>query len=155
MRVVLSTLVAFLLVSMSVPAEARRTSDHDYRYEQIWSSAVRLLRVDYGFNIRDRDRGIGFVLFDYQDHGRTYPGSLEVVRAEIGGQQKVRVTLNIPAQPSYVERMILDRLQRKLRADFGEPITRPVAREPIVEEAPEEDARDEDTEDDSDRDGRS
>lgn len=151
MRVVLSALVAFLLASTSIPAEARRSSDHDYRYEQIWSSAVRLLRVDYGFRIRDRDRDIGFVLFDYQEHGRTYPGSLEVVRAEVGGQQKVRVTLNIPAQPSYVERMVLDRLQRKLRADFGEPIRRPVVREPIVEEAPSDDAENDDDDDERER----
>jgi hypothetical protein len=36
--------------------------------------------------------------------------------------------MQIPTMPSYIEQMLMDRLGRKLLADFGEPL-RPSARE--------------------------
>jgi hypothetical protein len=124
----LLVLLAFVLV-LPATASARRSDSHAYRYEQVWSAALRLLRVDYGFPIRDRDEDVGFVLFDYVGTGRAVPGSLEVVRTRQNDQDVVRVTLNIPAMPAYVERMILDKLQRKLREEFGEPLAPPPPRE--------------------------
>jgi hypothetical protein len=124
----LLVLLAFVFV-LPATASARRSDSHAYRYEQVWSAALRLLRVDYGFPIRDRDEDVGFVLFDYVGTGRAVPGSLEVVRTRQNDQDVVRVTLNIPAMPAYVERMILDKLQRKLREEFGEPLAPPPPRE--------------------------
>lgn len=139
----LLVLLAFVLV-LPATASARRSDSHAYRYEQVWSAALRLLRVDYGFPIRDRDEDVGFVLFDYQGTGRTaVPGSLEVVRTRQGERDVVRVTLNIPAMPAYVERMILDKLQRKLREEFGEPLPAPP---PRPAEEPEEDDEEEEAE---------
>ncbi len=125
--------VAALLVAPRV-AEARQDSELAYPYEQVWGTAVRLLRVDYGFPIRDRDEDIGFVLFDYQDHGRSFQGSLEVIRTGDDARPGVRVVLQIPSMPSYIERMLLDRLQRKLREDFGIPVPPPSPAPPV--EAP-------------------
>ena len=131
-----------LLLSWIAPglpsAQARRTDSHRYRYEQVWTAAVRLIRVDYGFNIRDKDRDIGYLLFDYQDHGRTYPGSLELVRTR---NEHVRVTLHVPSMPSYVERMLLDRLKRKLREELGQPLPPPRRAPP---EPPDEDSQPQD-----------
>lgn len=111
------------------PVGARRSDAHAYRYPQVWSSAIRLLRVDYGFPIRDRDPEIGFLLFDYTDRGRSHPGSLEIVPFESeSGQTQIRVTLSIPAMPAYVERMVLDKLERKLREDHGAPLRAPRTR---------------------------
>lgn len=76
-------------------------------------------------SIRDRDRDIGYLLFDYPHGNRTVPGSIEFVEVEEAGRPQVRVTLNIPAMPAYVERMILDRLSRKLREDHGRPLPPP------------------------------
>jgi hypothetical protein len=136
----LLVLLAFVFV-LPATASARRSDSHAYRYEQVWSAALRLLRVDYGFPIRDRDEDVGFVLFDYVGTGRAVPGSLEVVRTRQNDQDVVRVTLNIPAMPAYVERMILDKLQRKLREEFGEPLAPPPPREEA--EASDEEASEE------------
>lgn len=145
----LLVLLAFVFV-LPATASARRSDSHAYRYEQVWSAALRLLRVDYGFPIRDRDEDVGFVLFDYVGTGRAVPGSLEVVRTRQNDQDVVRVTLNIPAMPAYVERMILDKLQRKLREEFGEPLAPPPPREEA--EASDEEASEEDEAETSDGD---
>ncbi len=119
-------LACLALLSTPSGAGARRTDAHAYRFEQVWSTAIRLLRVDYGFPVRDRDPDIGYLLFDYTDRGRSHPGSLELVPFEAdNGQPQVRVTLSVPAMPAYIERMILDKLERKLREDHGEPLPAP------------------------------
>ncbi|MCA9534023.1 MAG: hypothetical protein KC593_10095 [Myxococcales bacterium] len=106
----------------AAPAAARRTTDLGYRYDQVWTAAVRLVRVDYGFTVTERDQELGFVMFDYIESGRTYGGSIEVLRtADALGRDRVRVVVVIQGQPEYVERMIMDRLERKLRGDYGAP----------------------------------
>lgn len=138
-------LMLFLIVMFTFPAAARRSDDHAYQFEQVWGTVVRLVRVDYGFEVRDRDPDIGYVLFDYRDGNRTYPGSFELIRTEVRGQSQVRVTLQVPAMPSYIERMMLDKLQRKLLEDYGQPL--PPPRATPVRERNDDDA-DDDSEDD-------
>ena len=124
-------LIAASLLAPSL-ASARRERELAYRYEQVWSSAVRLLRVDYQFPIADRDEQNGFLLFEYRDpQGRTYQASLELVPLTRDGQTTVRVVTNVPSMPSYVESILIDRLEAKLRQDFGAPVrrTRPAAPE--------------------------
>ena len=126
-----------LLVAIQLPtvgAEARAANTYRYPFEQLWGATVRLLRVDYGFTIRDRDRDIGYVLFDYQEQGRTVPGSVEFIRGEEGVGAETRVTIQIPAMPSYISQMVLQRLNRKLRTDFGEPPRRERRPEPSPSE---------------------
>ncbi len=146
-------MLAIVLALAASPgaASARQTKELQYPFEQVWGTAVRLLRVDYGFPIRDRDEDIGFVLFDYVDAGRTYQGSVEIVRVEPRENTSVRrrpgttlelpgvrVAMHIPSMPSYVERMLLDRLERKLREDYGLPVQPPRRpAEPPAEEPPE------------------
>ena len=115
-------LVLFTLLLTPEPAVARRTIDMGYRYEQIWTAAVRLVRVDYGFNVTERDQELGFVMFEYVEAGQTFNGSIEVLRtADTLGRDRVRVVVVVQGQPEYVERMITDRLERKLRGDYGAP----------------------------------
>ncbi len=148
--------MAVIALALLLPdsASARRSDAHAYRFEQVWSTAIRLLRVDYGFPVRDRDQDIGYLLFDYTDRGRSHPGSLELVPFEAqNGQSQIRVTLSIPAMPAYVERMVLDKLKRKLRDDHGEPL-RPPRRveEPVSDEEEDEGSDDDEEEDGSDED---
>ncbi len=148
--------MAVIALALLLPdsASARRSDAHAYRFEQVWSTAIRLLRVDYGFPVRDRDQDIGYLLFDYTDRGRSHPGSLELVPFEAqNGQTQIRVTLSIPAMPAYVERMVLDKLKRKLRDDHGEPL-RPPRRveEPVSDEEEDEGSDDDEEEDGSDED---
>ncbi|AKF06912.1 hypothetical protein [Sandaracinus amylolyticus] len=113
-------------------ARARVQTDYAYAWAQVWQASVRLVRVDLGCPITDRDEEIGYVMFDYADAGRTHAGSIELVRTTgSDGIERVRAVVQIPSMPSWVERMLLDRLSRKLREDFGEPprLARPVRSE--------------------------
>lgn len=146
LRFLLPLLLAGMLAGPSV-ASARRSDVYAYRYEQAWSTVIRLLRVDYGFPVRDRDREIGYLLFDYLDHGRPHQGSIELVRLPgQRGYEEVRVTLNIPEMPSYIERMLQERFERKLREDHGSPLQRP---RPIERPEPEPEEEDETSEEES------
>jgi len=112
-----------LLAVFAAPglARARVQGDYTYQWAQVWQAAVRLVRVDLQCPITDRDEEIGYVMFTYREAGRDHAGSVELVRAQgSNGAERVRVVVQIPAMPSYVERMILDRLTRKLREDFGD-----------------------------------
>lgn len=143
-RLLLALALSIATVSLAPPvAEARVTGETAYSYEQTWQTAVRLLRVDLQCPITDRDEEMGFVLFEYTSQGRTYPGSVEIVRStDARGEEHIRVTVQVPAMPSYVERMVFDRLTRKLREDYGDVRTRrrpqPPAAPPPEETPPEE-----------------
>ncbi|MFT5358654.1 MAG: hypothetical protein ACI9KE_005893 [Polyangiales bacterium] len=145
MRKIGSVLILALALLVPSFSSARRSDVHSYRYEQMWRSVVRLVRVDYGFTVRDRDEEVGYLLFDYVDSGRTHPASFELVRVQEDGREQVRVAVSIPAMPSYIERMLLDRLQRKLREEHGQPMPAP---RPAAPAAPDEDDS-EDEEDDN------
>jgi hypothetical protein len=131
-------------------AHAKKQADHRYRFEQVWSAAIRMVRVDLRFPVQDQDPATGFMLFDWVEHNRQYPGSIELVRTDVDGVPHVRVVVQVPSMPSYVEQMLLDRLARKLTDEFGEPPpSPPPARpEPPPAERPGDD-------EDDDRGGRS
>jgi hypothetical protein len=50
-----------------------------------------------------------------------YPGSVELVCIADQGGGQIRVVIQIPAMPSYIERMLLDKLEKKLVDEFGQP----------------------------------
>jgi hypothetical protein len=110
-------------------AEARQSIDLPYPVEQSWNAAIRLVRVDMGFTITERDRESGFLLFTYRDTTRSSPASIELIATDVGGVAGVRVVVQIAQMPSYMERHLLTRLDRKLHDDYGEP-RRPPPREP-------------------------
>jgi hypothetical protein len=110
-------------------AEARQWTDLPYPIEQSWNAAIRLVRVDMGFSITERDRDSGFLLFTYRDTTRSSPASIELIATDVGGVPGVRVVVQIAQMPSYMERHLLTRLDRKLHDDYGEP-RRPLPREP-------------------------
>ena len=117
--------VALTLVLAPATALARTSQDYPYPVDQAWNASLRLVRVDLRCPVTDRDQDSGYLLFDYVDGSHTYPGSVELVHTRVEGRDGARVVVQIPAMPSYVERMILDRLARKLVEDFGEPAPAP------------------------------
>lgn len=124
------------------PASARSSDEYTYTYEQLWRASVRLIAVDLRFPITERDPEIGYLLFDYRDQGREHHGSLELVRTtDSNGAAQVRVVVQVPTMPTYVERMLLDRLGRKLGSDYGQPpaAQRPVAQRPGAPTPPADD----------------
>lgn len=121
-------LAAAMTVCLPSLVQARKDTEVRYRFDQVWGATVRLVRVDYRFPIRDRDEEVGYLLFEYKDGNRSYPGSFELIQTRVHGEDRVRIQLTIPAMPGYIERMMLDKLEKKLEDDYGEPP--PPRREP-------------------------
>ncbi|MCA9603770.1 MAG: hypothetical protein R3A78_16880 [Polyangiales bacterium] len=117
-------LLGCLLAVPSVAA-AKQTQNFEYRFSQVWSSAYRLIRVDMACRITDRDDEIGFLMFEYSDGRDWFPGSAQLVQVKERGKDVIRVEVQIPEQPSYIEIMILDKLRKKLLEEYGEPIVGP------------------------------
>jgi hypothetical protein len=112
---------AFVLALPSL-AFARSESEFAYPVSQVWTIAIRLLRIDLDCPISEKDKDEGYFFFEYRDDKRTFPGSAELIPATVSGVKGVRVVIQLPALPRYVERMILDRLARKLDQELGRPI---------------------------------
>lgn len=119
-----------LLLLLPAPAAAKSTKNMTYGFNAIWTTAVRLLRADRGYKITDRDKDSGYILFVYPGRGsvKECTAALEIVPSlDDNGYEVIRVQLEIAHQASYVELDLLDRLERKLREERGEP---PPARKP-------------------------
>jgi hypothetical protein len=114
------------------PAVARSVRDEPYPYETTWNAALRLLRVDLGCTINERDPEVGYFTFTWREGTRSYPGSVEIVRTQVDGRAGSRVIVQVPLMPTYVETLVLSRLGRKLRTEFGEPPPLPRRPEPPV-----------------------
>jgi len=106
-------------------AQAKRDQSFRYPYSRVWGSAMRMMRVDFESPITEKDQESGYFLFDFPDGGKSYPGSVELVRSTEGGVETVRVAIQVAALPTYVEQMLLDRLTRKLSQEFGDPTAPP------------------------------
>jgi len=111
--------VSILVWSNEVRASAGYSSP--YTLDQTYSTALRLLRVDLGLKVTEKDAENGYILFEYtspESGKRVCAGAIELVKSK----QHVQVTVQIPAMPQYHEQMIADALSRKLTADYGEPV---------------------------------
>ena len=108
-------------------AQARREQTYPYPFSRVWTAAVRMLRVDFESPITEKDKDSGYFLFNFADSGKLRPGSIEVIRVQEGNVESVRVVVQVPALPNYVEQMLLDRLARKLGQDYGQPPVTQVA----------------------------
>jgi hypothetical protein len=115
--------MAAMIVASASQVQARSGRDLDYRAEVIWPAALRLLRVELGYSLVERDQEAKYLLFQYQQGPETYRGSLELVeRRHEDGRRVVRVFVSLPTLPSYVELHLIDRLERKLRDEVGPPL---------------------------------
>ena len=113
-----------LLVGLAPAAHAKSNKRLGYRFDTVWSSAVRLIRVDRGYTLKDKDKENGFILFVFPGSGavKACPASMELVRVRgQSGEPLIQVQLNIAHQPSYVEIHLLDTLERKLQQEQGPP----------------------------------
>jgi hypothetical protein len=121
---VVAALSAPALVTLTGPeAEASVAYESRYTFEQTFGSALRLLRVDLGCKITEKDVDNGYLLFDYtstESGKQIHHGSVEVVRT----RQGARVSVQLSSLPRYHEQMIVDALARKLLAEHGDPPTR-------------------------------
>jgi hypothetical protein len=120
-----------LAVCLSAPtAHARREATFNYPYSRVWTTAIRLLRVDFESRITEKDKDDGYFLFEFPDRGKSYAGSVELIATHKDDVESVRVVLTIQALPTYVESMLMDRLARKLIQEFGAPPERKPEKKP-------------------------
>ncbi len=113
--------LAIGVASPAVPArvEARTGSSK----AQAYHGALRYLRVDLGYEVTEKDADAAYVLFRFQASGKREPvnGSVEIV--ETGDEVKLMV--QIAELPGYYETVLRDGLLRKLRDEYGEPVSKP------------------------------
>jgi hypothetical protein len=123
--------LSVVLFAASV-AEGKTAYDSPYGYDRTWNAALRLVRVDLGLKVLEKDDANGYVLFEYRSspsEKKTASGSFELIRGSGGSTRPddVRVVVQVPQMPRYHEQVLLDELAQKMRAEYGEA---PAPREP-------------------------
>lgn len=129
---------ALLIVAVGTPAAARTAATVPYPIADVFPTAVRFLRIDRGYTVREKDEPSGYVLFEYADGARTHKGSLELVRVTDGdGRDATRVVFTLPDLPRHHEQVLVDKLAAKLRDERGTPPPpkRPVEDRPAAPDA--------------------
>jgi hypothetical protein len=110
--------VAGLLASQL--AAARVEADSQYTKAEVYSTALRYLRVDLGYKVLEKDPDAAYLLFEYvpvQDKKDAGKGSIQIVQTE----DDVKIYVEIPKMPTYHEMVLRDGLLRKLHEEYGDP----------------------------------
>jgi hypothetical protein len=109
------------LILFSGLALARATSEVPYAQPEVYSTALRFLRVDKGCKIIDQDANAAFVIFECADGEKPKRGSLEIWKSAAGAH----LQLTLGDDPHYMELRWLELLERKLREERGTPPAAP------------------------------
>jgi len=121
-------LAAFAAALLTLPALswARSLQTVPYPMASVWPGAVRFLRVDRDFPIREKDESAGYILFDHTDSPKLCKASLELIAVtDPQGRDATRLVVSIPDLPRRYETMLLDKLAAKIRDDNGPPAPPP------------------------------
>jgi len=132
-RRVFAALCAYVVLAVCLPApaaHARREATFNYPYSRVWTTAIRLMRVDFESQITEKDKDDGYFLFEFPDRGKSFAGSIELIASHKDEAESVRVVLTIQALPTYVESMLMERLAKKLLQEFGPPPERKPEKRP-------------------------
>ncbi|RLB53068.1 MAG: hypothetical protein DRI90_21555 [Deltaproteobacteria bacterium] len=139
-----SLLVAVALFAIALthasPGAAKSNHESHYNYQQTFGTALRLVKVDLDLQVTETNGEWGYFLFVYtsrESGKRKNRGSFSFVRR---GQQ-VHVVLQIPQMPSYHERVIMQKLTRKLAEEHGAP---PEAKDEPVDDEDDDDSAEDD-----------
>jgi len=128
--------LAVALAVSPLVADAKATYESPYGYERTWNAALRLVRVDNGWKVTEKDEASGYILFEYRspENAKATPGSFELVRGR-DADAPVSVVVQLTQMPRYHEQLLVDALASKMRREYGEP---PARRAPAL--PPEADA---------------
>lgn len=134
-RRLLGPFVGLLLAAAFCSNSASAKSSQDLRYtrSQIFSGALRYLRIDLGYEVTEKDPDAAYLLFRYVPQGKNEPtfGAVEIIERD----KSVQLSIKLPAMPTYHEAVIRDGLVQKLRDEYGAEPKRP---EPEEKEKPKE-----------------
>ena len=117
-------IVGYVASSATHTASASVSHTCPYSLQQTFSAALRLLRIDNGFVVTERDPDAAYIMFLYESRdgsARTSPGAIEMVPSE----NSTRVIIRLPQMPRYHEDVLLNSLKRKLEADYNSPTPKP------------------------------
>jgi hypothetical protein len=120
---ILSGIAVTGAIALTAPgADARSTLESPYGYDRTWNAALRLVRVDNGWKVTEKDDQNGYLLFEYKSPESVKPisGSLELVRGR-DGDGPVSVLVQLPQMPQYHEQVMLDALSSKMKREYGDP----------------------------------
>jgi hypothetical protein len=120
-------LIAWAIALASSWAEARSSFDSAYGFDRTYNAALRLVRIDLGLKVTEKDDQSGYLVFDYKsvDTGnKVSSGSMEFIRPH-EPEGPVRVVVQLPQMPRYHEQVLVDALVRKMHQDYGEPPDHP------------------------------
>jgi hypothetical protein len=115
--------IAAAMVCALVPigtADAKAGFESPYTLAQTYNAALRLVRVDLGLTVTEKDPSIAYVLFDYkstESGTRVLPGSIQML--DTG--RTVKVVVQLGQMPRYHEQVVADALAKKLRDEYGDP----------------------------------
>lgn len=124
-----AVVVSTLLVSSQ--ALAKSLYESPYSYRQSFGTALRLVKVDLGYQVTEVNSDWGYVLFEYvsADSGaRKNRASIQLVESE--GTGTVQIAVQMPQMPSFHEELILEKLKQKLQEEHGAPPERAKKKEP-------------------------
>lgn len=122
-RTFLSIALAAGLMLSSVRGVAAPSGQVTYTKAQVYSAALRYLRIELRYDITEKDPDAAYLLFEYHPLGQKVKrfGAVEIIEQARG----VRLVVRLPDQPSYQETVMRDGLVRKLEADYGLPTAPP------------------------------
>ncbi len=115
--------VAAALIFPEATATAKSDYDSPYGYERTWNAALRLVRVDLGLKVLEKDEKNGYLLFEYrspESGTKATSASFEVVHGARDASD-VKVVVQIPQMPTFHERAMLDGLSHKMHDEYGDP----------------------------------
>jgi hypothetical protein len=139
---VLACGAAGAIVFTGHPAEAETAYESAYGFDRTWNAALRMIRVDMGCKITEKDDQSGYLMFEYRstDSKKGSSGSMEFIKPK-DHDGPVHLVIQLPAMPRYHEQVLLDTLVRKMRSEYGDP-PQPRPKEPPAppKEAPTPDA---------------
>jgi len=120
--------LACAMAGMSRRASAKAFYESPYGYQRTWNAALRLVRVDNGWKVTEKDEASGYLLFEYRSAENTKPaaGSLELVRGR-DPEGPVGVEIDLAGMPRYHEQMVVNALASKMRREYGDAPPRPRA----------------------------
>ena len=108
-----------------------------YDFDRVWNTTHRFLRVDQRWTVRESDRDVGYLVFDFMDDKKKHDASLELVRVtDSEGRDAVRLRLKVDDASLYARERFLERLAHKLRDDYGPPPPPPKKPPPKEEPKP-------------------
>jgi hypothetical protein len=115
--------VLILALTREPDASASVAYSSPYPFDQTYATTLRMLHVDMGFKILEKDKDLGYILFEYtspESGNKVVSGSIELVETKSG----TNVAVQVPAMPQYHEQMIVDSLSKKLSKEYGSPPAR-------------------------------